>query len=213
MSETTRRPSPRPSNPPRRRLRIHGAEFIGSGARWSPQVLCEVAESLGAEPAALQALVEVETRGRGFDVRKRLRALYEGHVFNARTGGRWLLPEHARYVWRRLDFSMYGATPDAIYRQIDSAAKLDRDAALRAASWGLPQIMGFNHALAGYASPAEMIEDFKTGGDAQLRALGRFLIAAEIDRPLRMGDVEELARRFNGSAHARTGWAKRYRRA
>jgi hypothetical protein len=45
------------------------------------------------------------------------------------------------------------------YVRLEKAISLDREAALKSASWGIGQVMGFNHAIVGYDSVESMVAD------------------------------------------------------
>ena len=65
----------------------------------------------------------------------------------------------------------------------------------------------------GYKSVDDMIADFRTGADAQVLALTRYLAAEGLDDALRDLNIEALARFFAATEGARAAWAARYRRA
>lgn len=58
--------------------------------------------------------------------------------------------------------------------------------------------MGFNHEAAGFPAAAAMIEAMKTGEDAQLLAMARFLVANRLADTLARKDWVGFARRYNG---------------
>lgn len=53
--------------------------------------------------------------------------------------------------------------------------QLDRQAALESASWGLPQLMGFNASKLGYTNVDGMVQAFIVDEDAQLDGARRFI--------------------------------------
>ena len=84
--------------------------------------------------------------------------------------------------------------------RLERMRKVVGDCAYDCASYGLPQIMGFNHELAGYASAKKMIDAFMDERE-QLRALGRFLRRTGLLRKLRRHDWRGFARGYNGPAY------------
>lgn len=176
--------------------------FTGTGRPLSQDGVERALAALDVEPAALWALVTVETRGFGFLPDRRLKLLFERHVFHARTRGRFaaLAPD--------LSAPSAGgyAGGAAEYERLGRAIELDRVAALESASWGLPQIMGFNATTIGYGSAGEMIERFLEGEDHQLDGAARFLTRnAALWNAFRQKDWDVVARHYNGPAYAEHG--------
>ncbi len=168
-----------------------------------------------ADAPRLWAVIEVETRGFGFDARRRPRLLFERHVFRRETGG--------AYDAEAPDLSHptpggYGAEAAQYGRLARALALCARDGrgeepALRSASWGLGQVMGFNAAWLGFGSAAAMVEAMRDAEDAQLRAAAAFIGARGLARALRAGDWGAVARAYNGNGPAASGYAERLRQA
>jgi N-acetylmuramidase len=167
------------------------------------------AKTLNVEVAAIRAVAEVEAQGRGFLADGRPQALFEAHVFHAETGGK-----HAGAKDRngralsspKWDRSLYGASGAAQHVRIEDAAKLDWDAAHRAASWGMFQIMGANHKQAGHKTVKGFVEAMHGGAGAHLDAFVAFLKANKLDEPLRKKDWARFARGYNGPAYAKNAY-------
>jgi hypothetical protein len=159
-----------------------------------------VAHALGVTPAHIAAVIEVEAAGRAFDARGRLTVLFEPHLFWRHLG-----PTPARRqaeaaglahpTWRR-DY------PKDSYPRLLAAMEIDRDAALRSASYGAPQILGQHAEALGYGSAENMVRAFTTGMDEQLVALARFIVVNNLLRPLQRGDWAGFARGYNGPSYA-----------
>src|SRR5690606_7952472 len=81
-------------------------------------------------------------------------------------------------------------------------AGLGVEPALRSASWGLGQVMGFNHQSAGFASAEAMVKAMVQGEDAQLSAMVGFLVENGLARHMKTQNWEAFARRYNGPAYA-----------
>ena len=56
-------------------------DLVGSGRRLSSAELLAAANKLGVDVATLRAILQVETAGAGFDAKKRLKLLFEPHIF------------------------------------------------------------------------------------------------------------------------------------
>ncbi len=155
----------------------------------------------------VRAVVEVEAAGSGYDRQGRLKMLFEPHVFWRELSER----KRALAVTQGLAYRRWGERPYPAdsYPRLEAAMRIDRPAALRSASWGLPQIMGFNHRAAGYASAAEMVDAFADDEEVQLEAMLRFIESENLDDALRRLDWSAFARGYNGAGYAAHGYHTR----
>lgn len=180
--------------------------YVGAARALTDDGLSSAAESLKCTPADLWAVVTVETGGVGFLPDRRMPMLFERHVFHRKTRGRYheLNPEVSNPR-----SGGYGSA-DHEYGKLAHAIALDARAALQSASWGLPQIMGFNHEMAGYDSPALMIDAFKDSEDAQLAGMARFIsFNPSMTRALRARSWANFARAYNGPEYWRNQYDER----
>jgi hypothetical protein len=99
-----------------------------------------------------------------------------------------------------------GSYPPDSYPRLYEAMKINEDAALNSCSWGLPQILGENHAPAGYTSPRDMVAAFCNGEDEQIAAMARFICSKGLDVYLRERNWAAFARGYNGPAYARNAY-------
>lgn len=89
----------------------------------------------------------------------------------------------------------------AEWAALELARTLDDTAAVKSASYGGPQIMGFNHESAGYTTPQAMVEAFSTSTAAQVRAFFRFVSkdrGGKMLAALRRGDLTTFVTMYNG---------------
>ncbi len=189
--------------------------------RITRQDIADVAAALDVEPAALAAVLAVECawpRRRGFDDKGRLRILWERHICwrKATKAERAKLP---RYICNPKPGG-YPKGRDATERNARNWARLHRarevmgDRAYLCASYGLPQIMGFNHIAAGYGSVVDMVADFSRGERQQLEALGRFLRSRKtLHDALRRKHWARFAKGYNGRAYKKYRYDEKLRRA
>lgn len=150
--------------------------FIGTGKRLQQGDIGKVAKLHGLTTSVLLAVIEIESAGRGFGRKNRLKVLFEPHVFYRRLKG----SQRAEAIRKGLAYKSWGAKPypktfDARYRQISSAQNINKEVALQSASWGLPQMMGFNHKAAGFNSASQMVITFMQGEYEQLLGMMSFI--------------------------------------
>ena len=163
-------------------------------------------DRLDCEIAALRAVAEVEAPGGGFLSDGRVRILFEGHVFYRQTHGKFAKshPTLCHPRWTRENYAR-GKTAEergaGELARLAAAIGLDRTAALKSASYGKFQIMGFNHRSCAY--PAD-VESFYRGmgidEQAQLKAFCHLLKAQGMVVALRELDWAKFARLYNGPA-------------
>ena len=164
------------------------------------------AKALNVEEAAVRAVAEVEAAGQGFIYDGRPAILYEAHIFHKETSGKHAGAKDRRGVklsspaWDR---SLYGATGAAQHNRYEDARKLDPDAANKACSWGLFQILGQNYKQCGFDDSQAFVDAMWTGGaGAHLDAFVAFVKANNLDGALRAKNWAAFARGYNGPSYA-----------
>jgi N-acetylmuramidase len=174
-------------------------DFQGTGTPATRDGILEVLDTLSVKLPQLLAVVTVETSGCGYFADRRPAILFERHIFSKQTGGKFdaAHPDISNPVAGGYS---HGA---AEYDRLAKAAQLDREAALKSASWGLGQVMGFNFVMAGYDSVETMVQKNVGSEDEQLKAMAKFLKASGLDRPLAAQDWTSFARGYNGADFAR----------
>jgi murein L,D-transpeptidase YcbB/YkuD len=96
---------------------------------------------------------------------------------------------------------------------LEEAIGLNRDAALRSASWGAFQIMGDNCTLAGYRDAESFVADMVKGEPQQLAAFVSFIKSAGLADELRRCDWAGFARGYNGPNYAINNYDRKLRAA
>jgi hypothetical protein len=171
------------------------------------------AKELNVEVAAIRAVAEVESAGAGILADGRPAILYEAHVFHKETGGK-----HANVKDRRgvklssptWDRSLYGATGAAQHNRYEDARALNADAANKACSWGMFQILGQNHKACGFDNSQGFVDAMWTGGaPAHLDAFVKFIQANKLDGALRAKNWAAFAKGYNGPAYAQNAYDKK----
>ena len=130
--------------------------------------------------------------------------LFEPHIFYKRLSGTQL----ADAVRLGLAYKSWGSKPypKNSYDRLAAAMAINKTEALNSASWGLGQIMGFNHAAAGYVSAEAMVNDFLDDEETHLAAMVKFITTNGLDDELRSHDWAGFARGYNGSQYAKNGY-------
>lgn len=185
-------------------------DFIGTGKKLDDIDLPKLGRLIGVGEDEIHAVLDTETRGTGWDSQKRPIMLFEPHIFHKqlKANNPDLLVE-AKALG--LAYESWGDKPYSSdsYPRLIRATLLDEELALRSASWGLGQIMGFNHSMCGYKSAKEMVDHFKLDEENHLAAMIKFIIAAGLDDELRRKDWAGFARGYNGPGFAKNGYDKK----
>jgi hypothetical protein len=171
------------------------SEFVGSAEPFSAATFSDVTNRLDVEPAAIWAVLAVETSGCGFLPDRRPKILFERHVFHKQTGGRF--DSEAPDI-SNSQSGGYGAGGAHQYDRLAGAINLDRTAALKSSSWGLGQTMGFNFAELGFDNVELMVTAIKQSEDSHLVAMERFIKDHGIDQALKSHRWADFASVYNG---------------
>ncbi len=163
-----------------------------------------VALAENIEPAALKAVVEVESGGRAFtkiNGQDMPLILYEYHVFYRYPG--LTDPQRREAVRRKLAAPRWGDLPyaksqAARYNQLERAATINEQAAYAACSWGVGQVLGENAEWLDFGTPKALAEKTMEGVAGQLAVMLAFIKKAGIMDELKARDWRGFARRYNG---------------
>ncbi|MCU0909266.1 MAG: N-acetylmuramidase domain-containing protein [Rhodobacteraceae bacterium] len=154
------------------------------------------AARIGCEVAVIHAIWEVESSGREFLDDGSLIRRFEPHHFpKAHWPAIGFNPRAGRALWRE-SLAVKPAAREAMFL---TAYRVDPVAALRAASWGGSQIMGFNYAPAGALTPRDMVQDMADSAEAQLRYTLQLMERWGLGPAMRAHDWTAIAARWNGS--------------
>ena len=163
---------------------------------------------LDCEPAALKAVKKVETGDKGgFLPSGRPTILFEGHIFWQQLRTRGIDPQ--RFTSSNEDILYPKWTKahykggEAEYERLLRARHINEDAANASASWGMFQIMGFNHAACGEPSVASFVSSMCQSECRQLLLSVRFIREnRSMLAALQKKDWKAFARLYNGPAYA-----------
>jgi hypothetical protein len=186
-------------------------EFKGMARRLTSLDIARLAHTIGCGEDHLHAVMEVETRGGGFDRHGRIKMLFEPHIFYRELAG----AEREEAIAAGLAYRRWGEKryPRDSYPRLERAMAINAEAALRSCSWGLGQIMGFNHRAAGYGTVTAMVEAFRDDEDTHLAAMVEFIVSSGLDDELRREDWRGFARGYNGAGYAKHGYHTKLKRA
>lgn len=171
-------------------------EFSGPATGLDDAAIEAAAAKIGCQVAAVRAVIDVESRG-GFLPDGRPKILFERHYFS-------------RLTKRKHDAAYPGISNPrpggykggkAEYDRLGAAIRLDRDAALRSASWGAFQIMGDNCKLCGFAGVEEFVKAMVSGAPAQFDAFVSFIRKTGLGDELIRRDWAGFARGYNGPVY------------
>ena len=185
------------------------SKFVGTGKKLTATDIKRVAKSLGVEEAALRAVIQIESAGYGFySSTKAPVMLYEPHIAYRRTSG----TVRSQLVAAKVAYSRWGLRPypkshSARYAQLEKAIKIAGNKAYEFASYGLPQMMGFNYKICGFDSAKEMFDAFKESEYTQLVAMGEFIRSnGKMHQALIDKNWSAFAYRYNGSGYKKNNY-------
>ena len=179
------------------------APFIASKFITS-DVIIEEAKKHNLPESMLLAIKDVEAKSSGYLDDGRVIILFERHKMYSEVR-----------KLRGIDFAnaMVKVHPDIInpatggyigyereYDRLNKAKSIDSDCALKSASWGLFQIMGFNFGLAGYENVGDFVSDMSESERFHIQALCNFIVNnPPLYRAMKSRNFQQIALYYNGS--------------
>lgn len=171
-------------------------DFKGAAVRLDAIDIPRLAHRINVSEDHLRAFMKVEAGSRPYDRQGRPVMLFEPHVFYR------ALPEakQAEAVAKGLAYPSWrpGQYPADSYPRLIEAIKIDEDAALKACSIGISQVLVENHSQVGFKTPQAMWQAFMDDEEEHVEAMIRFILANGIDDDLRAERWETVARVYNG---------------
>jgi peptidoglycan hydrolase-like protein with peptidoglycan-binding domain len=168
------------------------------------ETIDRVADELGCDVAAIQAVIEVESPNGGYLPDGRVVILFERHVF-------WQQLE--ALGWDPAQFNIpacicsqqrggyVGGAGE--YARLAQASSINGEAAYRSCSWGRFQIMGYHATALGYDSAKHMAKAFEASEAQHLFAFSAFVqLDADLLKALRNRKWATFAKIYNGPAYA-----------
>lgn len=168
------------------------------------------AGELGVDPAALQAVIDVECRGSGFNADGTPIILFERHVMRQRLIANKKRPTADIMEIKRPDlcgktqggYGLYSVQ----HKKLDDAAKFDRASALESCSWGIGQVMGYHWYNLGYDSIQDFVNAMYKDEESQLEAMCRYIEINGLVDALKNKDWKAFALGYNGKAYAKNNY-------
>lgn len=183
--------------------------FTGTATRLDGIDLPAMADKINVQEDRVRALDETESRGDGFDSKGRPKMLFEPHLFYKLLEG----DERAKAVKAGLAYAKWKKDyPADSYPRLIRAMEINRDAALKSASWGRYQTLGSHHRILGYRSPDAMVHAFMEDEETHLEAFVSFIIVNRIDDDLREGRYDTFFAAYNGPAYKENGYPQAFAR-
>jgi len=160
-----------------------------------------IASDLSCEAHVVKAVNDVESRLGPYDKMGRPSILFERHLFSELTFRRY--DGRCPLISNSIPGGYYLPEKDQ-YRRLQQAFALDRDAALKACSWGGFQILGMNHIYAGYGTVTEFVQAMCRSTEEQCDAFVCFVKSDSARwQAMREKNWPMLAEHYNGKYYWR----------
>lgn len=182
----------------------------------SEKDLGDFAKLYGLELAAVKAVNQIESSGKGFLAFGKPRILFEGHVFWNELKKRNIEPNNflntlSQDILYEKWTKKYYKGGEGEYERLNKAAQISalpgtKEAAYCSASWGAFQIMGYNYKNLGYNSIDSWVSAMNEHEREHLAAFGKFISMKSISGKklidwLRDKNWEKFAEGYNGSGY------------
>lgn len=176
--------------------------FKGRAKKIEDLDLPRIGHKIGVGEDEIHAILDVESRGKGFDNKGRPIILFERHWFYRflKKKDQAALDYAVRNGLAVSKWSRATYNQDQ-YKLLERALQVDETAALKSASWGLGQVMGFNHSLAGYDTVQAFVLDMMDDEDNHLEAMINFIINSGLDDEIREHKWAAFAKGYNGAGY------------
>lgn len=173
----------------------------------------EIADELGIEPAAIQAVVDIETgtfRSGFYDEGKPV-INFDRAVFRKALQRRGI--NAAKYASNTallpLNTAKYGSQQLAHQARLDAAMAIDSIAAIESTFWGMFQIGGFNWKLCGAESLQDFVRRMTLSEYDQLQLFANYIVNTGLIDFIQKKNWAAFARIYNGPSYAARGYHNR----
>ena len=162
------------------------------------------AESIGVDPCFIHAVASVESANKGFHADGTIIVRFERHVF--------IRELKKRKAWSETIDAASKLT-GVRWATLNKAIALHHEAALCSASFGMFQIMGFNHGLCGFDSVFDFIQDLQKGEEEQLQAFLAFIRHENLIPAMKQHNYAGFAKRYNGRNYKQNNYDVKLQKA
>lgn len=164
----------------------------------------EAARIIGCDEAVIKAVAEVESSGNGFFENDLPKILFEAHIFSKLTKHIYdnEYPDISSRKWNRKLYK-WG---EAEYVRLNMAKELNEEAAIKSASWGKFQIMGFNFEYCGYSDVFSFVEAMQVSEREHLLAFIGFVKSLKLDKYLISKKWGKFAEGYNGKDYKKNNY-------
>jgi hypothetical protein len=169
----------------------------------------DIAARLAVDAPTLEAVRKVESSGKAFDADGHPIIVFERHIFSRLTGHRF--DESHPQVSGRIAGG-YGSS-NAQWSRLKEAYALDPEAAYKATTFGMFQILGQLHKQVGFETVAEYARFVSQSEANQVEVFARFVEGQGDLEPLQCLDWARFARRWNGPNYKTNKYDERLRAA
>jgi hypothetical protein len=185
----------------------------------------KLAKLYGYEAYAIKAVCQVEASNSGYDSQGRIKVQFEPKHFSNYLKQKNIEHEitykldkkgYEQYVIQAGEITISNGidTNGGEFAAFEMACEIDKDSAIKATSWGLPQILGKYHALLGYKTPTEMVKAFEQSEYNQLQGMLDFIKAnPSLHKALKNKDWELFAKYYNGPLYKKFAYDTRMEKA
>ncbi len=173
----------------------------------------QTASDPGIETAVLKAVIDVEGGGSGFLPDGRPKILFEGHIFYSQLKKAGIDPDkmirgNQDILFPRQTRAYYqGGAKE--YGRLERASAINREEALKSASYGRFQLMGLRYREGGFDNVEAFVTAYNESEYGQLKAFCNFLRSQKPDRYLKEKDWGGFARHYNGAGYAANQYDKK----
>ena len=165
------------------------------------------AMELGVEPAVVKAVATVESSGGGFYTNGFPKILFEAAQMYKYLKKKGIDPvpyvnSHPTVVQPTWDLARKYYTSGKEEQRLQLAMGIDKETAYMSASWGMFQVMGFNHKICGWNSVIDFVEDMKISEEQHLKAFLGYCKTNNLIQYMKNKNWAAFAKGYNGTGYA-----------
>ena len=162
------------------------------------------ANALNCDVEAIKAFAKVESRGSGFLSDGSPVILFERHIFHRLLKQKGISCNDISICSTRTGGYLGGSKE---HERLEKAVKIDREAALQSASWGMFQVVAFNWKLCGYASLQDFINAaYRSEADHLDMFVGFIKANRTLLEAVRNKNWDIAARIYNGPGYKKNNY-------